>query len=268
MKAKKTKILGAIVVLVALMGTLSVRQLRVPRPTAERRGAALALGMGCVTCHGPGATGGVVNPGSKDEEVPAWDGGNAMMYVNNEEEIREWILYGHPKRHRHEHSNPQHGANEPDREGRSSREAARPLLDMPAYKNVLSGRELDDLVAYYKAVAKYYDMPDSARAGYSVARRNACFACHGAGGLVGAHNPRSFKGYIPPWRGADFREMVKNEAELYRWIREGRIERFDSNPLARFFTRRQVVKMPAYEKRLSEEEMKSVVAYIHWLENM
>ena len=66
--------------------------------TPAARGAVLANELGCLNCHGPAGGGGVPNPGSRDGEIPAFDGGVAMMYVENETEIREWILYGEPRR--------------------------------------------------------------------------------------------------------------------------------------------------------------------------
>jgi hypothetical protein len=40
----------------------------------------------------------VPNIGTTEGEIPAWDGGMAMMYVKDEKEIREWILDGRPWR--------------------------------------------------------------------------------------------------------------------------------------------------------------------------
>jgi hypothetical protein len=58
---------------------------RKPRLTPALRGAQLAEELGCFACHGLRGTGGIPNPGSEEEEVPAWDGGTAMMYVKNEQ---------------------------------------------------------------------------------------------------------------------------------------------------------------------------------------
>jgi mono/diheme cytochrome c family protein len=137
---------------------------------------------------------------------------------------------------------------------------------MPGYENVISRKELDDLVEFFKAVAAFETPPPTAQAGYQVASRLGCFGCHGPAGLVGSRNPRSFKGYIPPWRGRDFAELVKNDNELRKWILDGTIDRFESNPVARYFARRQVIQMPAYEDVLFEGELDALVAYIHWLE--
>ena len=99
-----------------------------------------------------------------------------------------------------------------------------------------------------------------------MASRFGCFGCHGPGGRIGSRNPRSFKGYIPPWHGKDFGDLVRNEDELRHWILDGKIDRFESNLLARYFTRRQVIQMPAYRSVLDDGEINAVVAYIQWLD--
>jgi mono/diheme cytochrome c family protein len=251
-------IIGVIAVLV--VGAVGVFSwVRKPRLTPALRGLQVARAHGCFACHGPGGTGGVANPGADDGEVPAWDGGTSMMFVKNEEEIREWILDGRPKRlanrHRHE------SAGETDHVRRRHNLP----LHMPAFAGVLSDGELGDLIAYYKAVAAFESPPPSARDGYRVASRLGCFGCHGPGGRVGSTNPRSFKGYIPPWRGKDYGELVKNEDELRGWILDGHIDRLESNPLATYFSKRQVIQMPAYRDALEDGELDAVVSYIHWL---
>jgi mono/diheme cytochrome c family protein len=174
-----------------------------------------------------------------------------MMYVRDEGEIREWILDGHPKRLADEFAaeRPRH---------------ALPVA-MPAYRGVIDDDELDDIVAYYKAVARFTEMPRDVRAGHDVASRLGCFGCHGAGGLVGATNPRSLKGYIPPWRGADFRDLVRSDDELRQWIRDGGIDRLTGNPAARWFVHRQVIAMPAFRDTIDDNELDALVTYIHWL---
>jgi mono/diheme cytochrome c family protein len=253
---RKALWIPGMLVLIAALALGALYFLRRPQLTPALRGLALAQELGCFACHGPGATGGVANPGSEDGPIPAWDGGNAMMYVENEQEIREWILYGRPKRLQADTSTA----------GTDGRRSAGTLpVNMPAYEGVVSSGELEDLVAYYKAVAFYDKPPPPAREGYRVAARMGCFGCHGPGGLVGASNPRSFKGYIPPWRGGDYAELVKNGDELRSWIRDGEIERLAGNPIARWFTDRQVIQMPAYGDTLTDEELEALVNYIEWL---
>ncbi|NIM65854.1 MAG: c-type cytochrome [Candidatus Latescibacteria bacterium] len=269
MKPSNTRVVIVLAILVVLAGiTLGgLTYLRKPRLTPTMHGAKLAQELGCFACHGPRGTGGVANPGSEEEEVPAWDGGNAMMYVKNEQEIREWILYGHPKRleneHRHESaSNPELRGDENHVQDGSN---AFPLR-MPRFEDVISKKGLDDLVAFYKAVAAFETLPEQAREGYQAASRLGCFGCHGPGGRIGSKNPRSFKVYIPPWHGRDFADLVKNDEELREWILDGTIDRFESSPVARYFTRRQVIQMPAYKDALSDRELDALVAYIHWLQ--
>jgi mono/diheme cytochrome c family protein len=239
------------ILILVLAAFFVVDRIRTPRPSAAQRGHALAQELGCHGCHGPGGTGGVPNPGSDEKEVPAWDGGTAMMYVESEEEIREWILDGAPQRLRESSPEPDRGPFDLP-------------LSMPSYREVVSDAELEDLVAYYKAVSNYGNMPDSARAGYRVARRLGCFGCHGPAGLVGQRNPGSFKGYIPPWHGRDFGDLVRDDDELRGWILDGGIGRLEDNAIARFFTNRQKIQMPAYRDALAEGDLDALVAYIRW----
>jgi mono/diheme cytochrome c family protein len=280
----------------------SLNYARSPRLTPELRGYELAERLGCHGCHGPRGTGGVPNPGSEEGEIPAWDGGTAMMYVENEDEIREWILDGRPWRLVLEDSLEARAARQAREEagldslsvaGDSAATAAerestaheradpeellsrrlpspsdappKPPLRMPSFRNVIDERQLDDLVAYYKVIADLTDMPEAARAGYRAARSLGCFGCHGPGGLIGTKNPRSFKGYIPPWRGDDFRDLVRDDAELKGWMLDGRIPRFEQNRAAKFFTRRQVLKMPAYRDVASDSTLAAVMEYVKWV---
>lgn len=246
---------------------------RAPRLTPELRGYELAERLGCHGCHGPRGTGGVPNPGVTEGEIPAWDGGNAMMYIRNEKEIREWILDGRPwrlalrdsleARHAGEDSSfPKPG--QPDLRPRPLAPVRLPLR-MPAFRDVIDEQQLLDLIAYYKAVAVYGEMPDDVREGYRAARGLGCFGCHGPGGLVGTRNPRSFKGYIPSWRGDDFQELVHDDTELHTWILEGAIPRLTENRAARWFMSRQVVKMPAYSGVAADSTVADITRYIRWL---
>ena len=69
------------------------------------------------------------------------------------------------------------------------------------------------------------------RTGHAIAERLGCFRCHGPGGRGAGRNPGSLKGYIPPWDGRDFAELVLDEAELREWILGGRPQRLQANPL-------------------------------------
>ena len=237
---------------------------RTPRATDETAGYALADKLGCHGCHGPRGVGGTPNPGSKETEIPSWDGGTPMMYAESEAELREWILDGVPRRIAagREASGDSDGH---DREHHAATEANAPPVRMPAYRHVIDEDQVDLLVSYVKAVALWEPISEAALRGRRAAARLGCFGCHGPGGMIGVANPMSFKGYIPPWRGKDFAELVRDEEELRSWILDGGIARFESNPIARMFTRRQVIQMPAYRSVVSGEELDDIVTYIQEL---
>ncbi len=304
----KRRVLVIALGLIGLVGLVFYLYLSTPRLTAELRGYALAEELGCHGCHGPRGTGGTSNPRSEEAEVPSWDGGNLMMWAENDAEIREWILDGVTRRHLEEERTRAHrsaGANAHTHAAEGPDTAAHPHvhpsgaedstvhtdmpapetadssapahehgtgrdphvlpLQMPAFRDVVDGGELDALVAYVKAVALTGTMPEAARRGRQAAAERGCFGCHGPGGMLGVSNPKSFKGYIPPWRGKDFAEMVRNEEELRAWIQDGIIPRFESNQLASFFSKRQIIQMPAYRDVLTDVELDDIVTYIEWL---
>jgi len=220
--------------------------------TPAERGHEIALAAGCFSCHGPGGRGGVKNPGSKDGTVPAFAGGEPMMWVDNEGEIHEYILDGAPKRKREN--------------ARYNEKLKQQLLQMPAYRGYLSESEVDDVVAYVRAVSGLVAPTDEvALKGQDVAIRFACFDCHGAMGSGGVGNPGSLKGYIPGWWGRDFQDLVRSDQELRDWIVEGRIERLQDNAIARHFTDGQRIQMPGFKDKLSEDELGAVMAYVRWV---
>ena len=205
-----------------------------------RRGADLALAQGCLNCHG--------GPG----ESPLLPRGFADLDDLDPATLREWILDGMPLRVRQ------------DTERRAALEAA--AIRMPSWRGRLSDAQVDDLVAYVRALAGAEVPADpSARNGHVVAERLGCFGCHGAGGRGAGSNPGSLKGYIPPWTGPDFTELVADEGELRAWILDGRPQRLQANPLARFFLDRQAIGIPAFRGRITEEELRAIEAYIGWL---
>lgn len=220
--------------------------------TPAQRGYRIALRAGCFDCHGPDGSGGVKNPGSKDEEVPGFGGGTAMMWVKSEQEIREYILDGAPQRKR---------ADPAYRERLKAQ-----LLAMPAYRGHLSGGELDDLMAYLRAVSGLIRPPDDLAAqGQDLAYRFGCFHCHGPMGAGISRNPGSFKGYIPGWWGNDFRDLVRNDEELRGWILDGEIPRLRHHPIAPYFIRRQRVYMPAYRVYVTEPQVHALMRYVRWI---
>jgi mono/diheme cytochrome c family protein len=213
------------------------------------RGSRVAQSHGCFTCHGPGGLRGYEDDG-RVGSVPPFTPDEVSAHAKTTEEIREWILDGMPRRLRDQPAEP----GEP------------PIITMPAWRDVLSAREVDDLVAYVVAVSDFGPAPDGqALAGRQAAVTLGCFQCHGPQGRGNPANPGSLKGYIPSWDGADYPELVRDDAELREWIRDGSPRRLREHRIASYFIEKQAVKMPAYKDRVKEEELQALAAYIKWV---
>ena len=143
---------------------------------------------------------------------------------------------------------------------------ARAVVRMPAFRRILSEAQVSDVVAYVKAVGDFEKPKDEkAEAGRQVALRLGCFNCHGPQGRGSMPNARSLKGYIPPWDGADFPELARDDQEIHDWVLDGGTRRVVSSRMARFFLERQPVKMPAYRGYVSDDEAARLIDYIHWV---
>jgi len=224
---------------------------RVRESNPVQRGAAIAARSGCLSCHGPHGTRGLPDPNS-GEQVPAWDGGVPMMYVRDAQEVREYILDGVSKRR----------AVIPKAEA----ERLRAAIQMPGYRDVLTAREVDEVIAYFMAASQMAPIADAAAArGRELVRHHGCEACHGIGGSGGVPNPGSLKGYVPGWLGPDFLDLVRDDEELKQWIVEGRIDRLLASRLARHFLSGQRLQMPSYRSALSPDDTAAIVDYIHGL---
>ncbi|HEX7078916.1 MAG TPA: c-type cytochrome [Candidatus Eisenbacteria bacterium] len=222
-----------------------------PNLTPVERGRRVAEANGCFGCHGPEGTHGTANPGRTDGSVPSYSG-SLMMYASNAEEVREWIEDGMTKKK---------AASESWKEDRR-----KGTLRMPAYGRRLSDSEIDDLVAFVLAAAGEPAPEDSLPlAGRDRAEALGCVGCHGTGGRFARPNPGSFKGYVPPWDGADFTDLVRDKAEFREWVEEGMGKRFRSNPMALFFLRRAALHMPAYRAHLAPGDVEALWAYVSWL---
>ncbi len=231
----------------ALLGFLALRARwqSTAGATPVQRGRKVAERMGCFACHGPGGERGIPNPGAQGETVPEWSGGTWMMWNDKEEDTRAWILDGHPP-------------------GRKPDEAA--LLRMPAYRGLLSEPDLADLTAYVQTVSAAGGPDDPKEIeGMNRAQALGCFGCHGPEGRGLIENPRSFKGYVPPWDGDDFAELVANEAELRQWVRNGTSDRMKQNPAASVFLKRQPIKMPAFGQKATDADLAALWAYVQWV---
>ena len=65
--------------------------------------------------------------------------------------------------------------------------------------------------------------------------------------------------------GPDFADLVRDDAELRQWVRNGASDRFLENPIARRILEKQAIAMPAYRDRMSEDDLRSIAAYIAWV---
>lgn len=239
-----TTLLTAVLVLASPALVRAYWRLRSSNPV--RRGVHAAERLGCFSCHGDLGRGGIPDPVGGRQAVPAWSGGVFMMYVANDDDIRRYIRDG----------------SEPERASDGSAAG----IAMPAYGDVLSDRELDDLVSAFKALSGMSAPPAASAAGrgHEIAKRWQCFSCHGPAGSGGRPNPGSFAGFIPGWYGADFRDLVRDRGEFDEWVLRGQSSRQREHKLASFFTRRQRISMPTYE-RLRGEDLDDLWAFVRWL---
>lgn len=221
-----------------------------PKLTAVERGRRLAERSGCFGCHGPEGSQGTADPGRTSGTVPSYH--SLMMYAKSAQEAREWIRDGVTASRARSES------------WRQSRDAA--ALQMPAFGKRLGAHEIDDLVAFVMATSGEGDPDDSlALAGRERASELGCTGCHGAGGRYARPNPGSLKGYVPPWDGADFPDLVRDRHEFEEWVTHGVTRRFDTNPVASYFLRRAALHMPSYQRFLKPGDLNGLWAYVTWL---
>ncbi len=238
-----------VLALVAVGAYLAVVSWRSRNVGPVERGFRVAQSHGCFTCHGPGGLEGYEDDG-RVGSVPPFTADEVRAHAKTVDEIREWIMDGLPRRLRDEPPEP----GEP------------PVLTMPAWREVLSPREIDDVVAYVVAVSDFGTAPEGAAlAGRDAALALGCFQCHGPQGRGNPSNPGSLKGYIPSWDGADYPELVRDDAELREWVRDGSPKRLREHRIASHFLEKQAVKMPAYKDRVKDEELAAIAAYIKWV---
>jgi mono/diheme cytochrome c family protein len=231
----------------AALAAIAVRArwLAAAESSQQRRGERVAERMGCFGCHGPGGAVGIPDPDSRAGDVPAWVGGSWTMYNHEPGDVRAWILDGHPP------------GQKPD---------AGALIKMPAFRGRMSGAELADLTVYVLTLSQFGELPDPrVSAGRDVALRYGCFGCHGAEGRGLIRDPGSLKGYVPPWDGADYAELVRGDDELRQWVRNGAPDRLRANPAARHFLEGEAVQMPAYGDRVKPAELDALAAYVRWV---
>jgi len=245
------RVVALVVTTAILLGGVAAAVTLRPRLPQAERGRRLAERTGCFGCHGPGGTQGANNPGRTEETVPNYRD-DVMMYAKTPGEIHEWIHNGVSARRARSAT------------WRADRD--RGALRMPAFKRRMSEQQMSDLVAYVMVMAGMPEPRDSAVArGLERSEQLGCAGCHGPGGRLAIANPGSLKGYVPSWNGADFPELVRDSTEFRQWVEHGVSERIDGNPLARFFVRRAVLRMPAYEKHLTPDDVPALWAYVEWI---
>jgi mono/diheme cytochrome c family protein len=118
--------------LVAYFRAVSGWAPNIPDPAYE--GRKIASSLGCFGCHGPSGIGGVASPGSQSGFVVPWDSEQFTRFAANDEEIRDWILWGQM---------PERLLGTPDGGALSHQ-----VLQMPAYAEQVSEHETDMLLFY------------------------------------------------------------------------------------------------------------------------
>jgi len=69
-----------------------------PEGSRADEGKLAAWKLGCFNCHGPQGRGTMPNVRAFKGYIPSWDGDDFPDLVANDQELREWILDGGPKR--------------------------------------------------------------------------------------------------------------------------------------------------------------------------
>jgi mono/diheme cytochrome c family protein len=219
-------------------------------PAAER-GRRLAERTGCFGCHVHEGSSGAGNPGRVDKTVPSFSG-DLMMYVKADSEIVAWIRDGSTASRRNSEQ--------------WKAERMKGTLRMPSFRRRFSNAQITDLAAYVSAMGGRPAPADSlAKHGLERMGTLGCEGCHGAGGRLARPNPGSLKGYVPSWDGPDFAELVHGRSEFDEWVKHGISARFDGNVFAKYFLRRAVLHMPAFERHLELGDVDALWAYVTWL---
>lgn len=233
---------GAALVL-ALAALPAIRlSYRLREENAVSRGGRLSAKWGCTACHLPARGVEIPNAGSRLGTVPAWGRGGLRLYAATADEAARIVRDGSP----------------------TKASGLTPVVFMPAYGGRLSRREVDDLVAFVRALDGE-DAPrdPETRKGFDAAREHGCFNCHGPAGAGGVPNPGSFTGEVPGFLGPGYADLVRSDEELREWIRTGCSTRVAASPFAMRFLEAQRISMPAFPKEtLPEEELAAIGKWI------
>jgi mono/diheme cytochrome c family protein len=134
---------------------------------------------------------------------------------------------------------------------------------MPVWGEVISQRQVADLVAYIQAGlpevpgAVPVDVPQGqgqAVAGAALYERFGCINCHGPNGLGGVPNPQSPDKTIPPLSGADFRGEFDTRAKIIEFIRSGSV-----------LGQAPIVSMPHWGGIILDPQLEALATYIDTL---
>jgi cbb3-type cytochrome c oxidase subunit III len=193
-------------------------------------GAHVFVQFACAQCHGENGQGGV------SPDVPALTGVGKELTAP---ELRKII---------------DHGLGE-------SANPTKPY--MPVWGAVISGRQVNELVAYIRAglpsvsdatAAPVPTGQGAAVAGAALYVRDGCINCHGPNGLGGVPNPLSEDKTIPSLSGADFRAEFNTDKKITDVIRSGSV-----------IGRAPIVSMPHWGGILSDADLAALVAYLKTL---
>ena len=136
---------------------------------------------------------------------------------------------------------------------------------MPVWGEVISSRQVTDLVAYIRAgLPAVHDatpvpVPKGqgpAVAGAALYVRYGCIDCHGPNGLGGVPNPQSPDKAIPSLAGPDFRKEFYTDAKIIDIIRTGSV-----------IGRAPIVSMPHWGGIISDANLKALAAYLKTLKS-
>jgi mono/diheme cytochrome c family protein len=134
---------------------------------------------------------------------------------------------------------------------------------MPVWGQVISARQVSDLVAYIHAglpsVPGATPPPVITAQGPAVEgallyQRYGCVNCHGPNGLGGVPNPQSPDKAIPPLSGADFFNEFNTDKKITDVIRSGSV-----------IGRAPIVSMPHWGGIIPDDRLNALVAYIKTL---
>jgi mono/diheme cytochrome c family protein len=101
----------------------------------------------------------------------------------------------------------------------------------------------------------------AAERGRRLAERTGCFACHGPGGVRGAANPGRTDKTVPNFEG-DVMMYAKTPEEIREWIGDGVTKKKAASQTWRAERGRGTLRMPAFKRRLSAEQIDDLVAYV------